>query len=305
MNSNMPNADDLIASSKRFAVRALAAHKSEDFELVPLFAATSLEHITKACLLRRNPALLTPMGGKENLNTLLFLTGARVERPKKFITVGLKDAVYRLNEFIESEADQGAISKLIDLRDGNIHIAENDQVELSLLVAYILQIHACLGDLQILPENFWQEHFQLIEKILDQEQSKLGKIVGIKMEQSRIRFKAKMDNYSKEVQKSITEDVPFTGMGEEVCKCPVCESLGIAVGKHEVEYDYEPQGDRNGTIDEYISVTFHPSRFSCRNCGLKLESRGELVDAGLQLSWDSDADHTEVERFNYVWDQND
>ena len=47
--------DAFYASAQEFALRALDAHHTGDHRCVPLFAGTAVEHLAKACLVRRSP----------------------------------------------------------------------------------------------------------------------------------------------------------------------------------------------------------------------------------------------------------
>jgi hypothetical protein len=53
-----PTAEELYASAAKFAQYALDAHHKGDHQRVAMDAGTSLEHLTKACLAKRSPALL-------------------------------------------------------------------------------------------------------------------------------------------------------------------------------------------------------------------------------------------------------
>jgi hypothetical protein len=141
-----PTADELYASARRFAQSALEAHHRRDHQRVAIDAGTALEHLTKACLASRSPVLLTELrSGPNNWQSLLLLCGFAEGRPNSLRTVGLREARERAKSFVKSLAPEADLALLIDLRDGVVHTALDEEVEERLLVAFEQQADAILA----------------------------------------------------------------------------------------------------------------------------------------------------------------
>ena len=297
----LPTVDDLLASASKYAHSALDAHNSEDHEFLAIFAATAVEHITKACLIKRHPALLLDLRASEGWATLLFLVGEPKGKLNKLHTVGLRESLIRVKDLFDSKANQSDLLQIIDVRDGVIHIAENPVMEERLLIAFLRQIDASLDYLSVEREQFWGTHLRVVEAMLSDESNRVKKHVGLKDSTKSIEIRAKMAGHVDEVKKAIMEGELWPRNGEEVSVCPACGSNGIAVGKHEDESDFEVQDD--GTFYGGGSIFFNPSSFSCKVCGLNLASKEELVEAGMKLSWKSDLEWGGLYDLNHYWEE--
>src|SRR5918994_2133066 len=125
-----PTADELYESAASFAQTALDAHHRGEHKRVALNAGTALEHLTKACLATRSTALLAELRpGANNWLSLLVLCGYPEGRPRQLRTVGLREALERAKTFFTSVAPELDLALLVDLRDGVVHAAVNDEVE--------------------------------------------------------------------------------------------------------------------------------------------------------------------------------
>lgn len=79
-------------SAHDLAHRALEAHNAGDYRCVPLFAGTAIEHLAKACLAQRSPALLAEMRRDSNIRSLIALLRLEsAEAPVTIRTVGLRE----------------------------------------------------------------------------------------------------------------------------------------------------------------------------------------------------------------------
>lgn len=88
--------DAFCNSAMEFALSALDAHRARRFRRVAVDAGTSLEHLAKASLAKRSPALLAELKNEANFSSLLVLLGIKGGKPpKRFRTVGLRDGLTR------------------------------------------------------------------------------------------------------------------------------------------------------------------------------------------------------------------
>jgi hypothetical protein len=151
-------------SARDFAQRALQAHHTRDFRRVALEAGTALEHLAKACLSRRSPALLVELrrgeGSFESLLRLLEIPGG--VRLQDVRTVSLRDALHRVGKLVKSDVPEKTLMALADMRDGTAHAALDDEVEQLLLVGFVQHADALLADLGEHRDDFWATYCPLV-----------------------------------------------------------------------------------------------------------------------------------------------
>ena len=286
MEPAIPMVDDLLASASKYAQSALDAHNSEEHELLSIFAVTALEHITKACLIQRHPALLLNLQAKDSWRSLLFLLGATEGRPERLLTVSLRDALTRVKDLFNSNANQNDLLQLIDMRDGAIHVAGNFAIEDRLLIAFLRQIDASLEDLCFDREQFWKTYLGVVKAMLSEETNRVKKLVELKIQQGRIKFDQNLAPYSTDVKQAIMATIRMVHENEAVCICPACKSTGIAIGENNFSIIFEEESNR--TVLAKAVASFKANCFSCALCGLKLTSPEEMTAAGMDLTWDCD-----------------
>ena len=192
MGTTIPSIDELVESSSRYAQKALDFHNTHEFEFVPIFAITAIEHITKACLISIHPTLLLELKGKDNLKSLLYLNKVNSNMPETFRSVSLTDALERVKPIIGSKTDEKDLKNLVKLRDGSVHLAEIAKTETNLLVAFISQVNFSLDYLKIEKDGFWGVQSLVAERVVEDKLSNVAKEVSIKMEQGWVRFEKKI-----------------------------------------------------------------------------------------------------------------
>lgn len=105
--------DAFYGSAREFALSALDAHHAGNHRRVPLDAGTALEHLAKACLARRSPALLAEIKRDSSINSLIGLLGLESTNvPVKIRTVGLSEALHRMERFARSKASKNDLQIL-------------------------------------------------------------------------------------------------------------------------------------------------------------------------------------------------
>jgi hypothetical protein len=110
--------DAFYASAQDFALSALEAHHAGNHRRVPLDAGTALEHLAKACLARRSPALLADLKGGSPIGSLIGLLridGAAT--PAKIRTVGMPEALDQAARFVRSKAAKDDLQILTNMRN--------------------------------------------------------------------------------------------------------------------------------------------------------------------------------------------
>jgi hypothetical protein len=279
-----PTADELYASAARFAQTALAAHHRGDHQRVALDAGTALEHLTKACLARRSPALLTELKtGPNNWASLVLLCGHPQGRPKQLRTVGLREARERAKTFFTSSASDVDLALLVDLRDGVVHAALDDEVEERLLVAFVQQADATLADMGRPRAAFWGDRLGVVDALLADASDKTMHRVQVKLSNAKVAFSQRVGDMTDEMQRLMTSITPVIDVTEESTpECPACGCKGTARGGLDVDeyFDYSDGEPYGGAW-----VVFMPASFKCQQCGLRLDTPAEVVAAGLPAKW--------------------
>ena len=231
--------DVFYVSAGEFALSALEAHHAGNHRRVPLDAGTALEHLAKACLARRSPALLAELKGDSSIGSvigLLRLEGARI--PAIVRTVGLSGALARADLFVRSKAAKNDLRILVDMRNGIVHAAEDAEVEERILVAFVQQPDTLLADLGRDRKDFWRGQLPVVDALLKDASDKLTHRVEVRFAAAAAmleRRKADEGDAVLGVLRAVSESVPLTA-GQRLHRCPVCESSGIATGDHGVEW---------------------------------------------------------------------
>lgn len=294
--------DSLYYSAEQWASTALAAHGAGDLHRVAVDAATCLEHLLKACLARRSPALIVDLNrGEQSFPSLLQLLGIADAKPSKRVwTVGLRDAVARMNTFITPPASDD-IKTLIDMRDGTIHAASREEVEERLVVAFIHYAETLLEDLDRRRDRFWGDQVEVVDALLAASTDMTERRVKVKMAAAAADYQKR---YS-----AISFDMSAVAHGfaghdilsgdEDIVDCPVCRSPALAHGYPWVEWNFEQQGDGSYRRADG-KVWFWAHSLECSVCVLQLTTHAELLAADLPEKWlVRNADPEEYEEPDY------
>jgi hypothetical protein len=284
--------DAFHESARGFAQDALRAHHDREYRRVTLDAGTALEHLIKASLAKRSPALLTELKGESNFHSLLRLLGIPGGRPVgQLRTVGLRDALARVRLFVPlpggSEDD---LQTLIGMRDGTVHAALDDEVEERLLVAFVQYANTLLVDLGLDRSKFWGPTFlPIVDALLTDASDKVAHDVAVKIAGARANFKRRYGSEPDEVLDFVRElavsqfDEGWNVPAQLPADCPACRSPGAATGYYDVEW--APDADDGRTVNRTGIVWFLPSSFDCGVCGLRLRPT-ELAAAGMGTRWE-------------------
>jgi hypothetical protein len=273
----------LCNSAMEFAQSALDAHHAHRFRRVAVDAGTALEHLAKASLAKRSPALLTELRSEGNFASLLVLLGIKGGRPpRRLRTVGLRDALTRARVFVPSQASDDDLQVLGDMRDGTVHAGQGDEVEERLVVAFVRQADAFLEDLKRDRGEFWAGQVGVVDALLAEATDKTARKVAVRIAGARAEFERRYGDGPAEVLNLVRQMAASSRLDEatERIQCPACESPGVSIGEHEVEWDSAPGEDRRFRPPRG-KVWFDAFTFECSVCGLVLEDDAELVAAGM------------------------
>lgn len=268
--------DAFYESAQDFARTALEAHHAQDYRRMALDAGTALEHLVKACLADRSPALLTELRGEANFYSLLRLLGIPIDQPLRQVrAVGLRDALQRVKVFVVSAASDADLRTLVDLRDGTVHAAMNDEIEERLLVAFVQHADALLEDLGHVRSEFWDSQLEVVDALLAEASDKVEHRVNVMLAAARARFEERYGGKPKELlqlTQKLEEDRETDNDVVLGISCPVCHSFAALHGTNEWEAGQEGSP---GTLH------FDIHSLTCRICGLSLRSKAEMIAAGV------------------------
>jgi HEPN domain len=269
-------------SARDFAATALQAHHETEYRRVTLNAGTALEHLLKACLASRSPALLTEFKDERNFASLLRLLDIPEGRPPGQVrTVSLRAALTRMNTFVTPSVYEDDLLTLVGMRDGTVHAALDDEVEERLMVAFVHHTDALLADLRRDRAEFWGGQLAVVDALLAEAGGKVAHDVAVKLAAARAYFAERYGKELAELVDRIRELEPLGYRGDQVpAGCPACESLGLATGRYDV--DWEPDDWDDGQVVGFSgTVWFVPTVFDCRICRLRLDSAAEVEAAGM------------------------
>ena len=209
-------------------------------------AATSLEHLAKACLATRSPALLTELKSEANFPSLLWLLGITEGKPPRQLrTVGLRDVLARVRMFVTSRASDDDLRILVDMRDGTVHAAQNDEVEERLVVAFVQHADALLADLGRDRAAFWDGQLEVVDALMADAIDKVAHRVAVKLAAARADFQRQYGHQPAELLQFIRQLAGPKNLGayQQPVDCPACTSPGVATGYNEVKWQFKRDED--------------------------------------------------------------
>lgn len=284
MVANFPKADELVESSQKYAQSALRTYGTDQHERFPFYSVTAIEHLAKACLLKKNPVLLVELRDSPiNEASLLALARVKPFDSDRLRTIGVERALERLRNLAVVSGNRAELSLLIDLRNGHTHLAQNAAEDEDLLLAFITQTEAILADLSVEPSAFWMDMVEFVATTKEQGIEKVTRTVRRKIVQSEAIFAEKISGMSAEIVAQLREDPPALLDLEDSVRCPVCSSWGASTGENQMAYDEE-----DGVVSMWVE--FWAENFRCPNCLLVLKSESEMEAAGMETVIVSDRD---------------
>ena len=157
--------------------------------------ATALEHLAKACLAKRSPALLAEFKGEASFRSVLLLLEINTksgqlgaEQLGQLRTVGLRAALERTRLLVMPTANWQDLLTLADMRDGSVHAATDDEVAMRLVVAFVQHVNTLLADLRRDGAGFWGSQQSVAVALLSRSRDRVTHIVAVKLASARIRL---------------------------------------------------------------------------------------------------------------------
>ncbi len=288
------------ASAREFALSALEAHHLGNHRRVPIDAGTALEHLAKACLAGRSPALLAEMKGEGSVASLIGLLGIQgAGAPVVIRTIGLTEALSRISRFVKPKASREDLQALADIRNGVVHAAGDSDVDERILTAFVQHADTLLADLQRERQEFWDGQLSVVDALLKDASNKVAHRVAVRLAAAEAMLERRLAVEGETViqaMRALSKSQPLTG-SQRFLVCPVCDCHGVATGWHDVDWEPDDWDKETGEVtNAYGQVRFNAGKFRCRLCNLRLDSETEIEQAGLPTTWPiEDADPRDYE----------
>lgn len=290
-----PHVSTLMASARRWMRLSLTGWADEDHEAVSMLAPIALEHLGKATLWSRNPALLVPLAANAE-ESLRILTDVPDLSNPKLRTVGLAVVLQRLERCLPSfPLTKDRVNNLVDTRNGAVHAGARARSKEILRDALSLS-QVMLSELDADPKTHYGDQFSNVQGLLDEKRSEVEARVSARMARARNHlaileeklgqplFDDTMATLEADARFAIEPD-SFSSFGDTIAidqECPECASNGRLIGRldaaAEVDWDVEKIGDTYETypMGEYWDLTYSPQAFECNVCKLALNGYDEL-----------------------------
>lgn len=291
--------DAFYASARAFALSALEAHHEAIHRRVALDAGTALEHLAKACLSKRSPALLAELKSESSTHSVIRLLGIEgADSPAGIRTIGPAEALRRIGLFVKSKADRTDLQTLTDMRNGVVHAGEDVEVEERILAAFAQHADSLVEDLGRDREDFWAGQLAVVDALLNDASDKIAHRVEVKRASATASFESRCTNEGQtvmEMVRALSKSAVLT-MDQRLHACPVCNSFGIAIGGHSVDWQVTDVDKETGDVTHVEPLVLFSARaFHCQVCGLRLDSPAE-IDKCFEPAWEiEDADWHDYE----------
>jgi hypothetical protein len=276
--SGIWDADALLAKSKRYAEKMLAAARDDwDFAL---WSSQALEFLMRAALAKYGAALLADTGGGD-VSHLLNAMGIQ-PKAKKYIpkSIATSDVIKRLELIIPEFTSElaGFCQRHTSLRNAELHSAQLafDGIKHSTwLPTFYKTCKVLLVDLGGgLPDLFPHAECETAEKLITAIAYEAAKTVKATIHAHEIVWKDK-EKAERDKAFSIAEVWATKHVGHRA-QCPACACVAIVTG--------DPIKAPKKTIDGDIITEKQehlPNKFECVACGMKIAGLSQLTAAGL------------------------
>jgi hypothetical protein len=278
-----------------------------------MLAPIALEHLGKAALWNRNPALLVPLSSNNEESPRILTAQPDLTNPR-LKTVGLGVVLQRLERCIDPfPLSSDSVRIIGDTRNGSVHARLKGKSR-QLLRDILSLCDALIEDIGTDSRSFYGDQEENVRGLLNEQRSEVEAAVAAKMARARnhllvLEGKLGHDLFD-DTAATLEADAPFaidpgdwSSFRDSIAVnkgCPQCGRNGRLIGRldadPEVDWDVEKIGD---TYETYVSGTywllsFTPQSFQCNVCKLGLNGHDELAAARLP-SGQYDIDTTELD----------
>jgi hypothetical protein len=244
-------------------------------------AGTAVEHLAKACLVSRHPALLVELrNSRANWNSLVVLLSLPEGKFEQLRTIGLRVCLERLQFFMKLPAPAD-VELLVDLRDGVVHLGSAPEVDDRILRVFLKLTDLMLSDMGAERVTFWGDLIHVVDTLLVESEDRVANRVKAKIQLAIAEYDRRYRDLPAETRNHIRRVNLGNDWGDETTECPACGCDGLVSGRYSIEDTYDIDGPEEG--GEWVQ--FHASEFFCLICRLRLTEPSEMKVAGMKVSW--------------------
>jgi hypothetical protein len=267
-----------------------------DHMAIGIHAPLALEHLAKAALWRTSPILLVPLEAKHETSLLLLATKPDLAATE-LRTIGLASALARLGRLPIGPipVDSGRRRRLVDLRNGSMHVAETDaRTAKHVLTDIVLIMNWLLDALDLDHASFYGRGLSEVGQVMSQFHSEVEEQVARKLAAAARHYQSLKDGVSDpEVWNAMLSQwqarnlVEWDRMSETATiampmNCVVCDNAAALVGPAEVDVDADVEGEHGEiAIHPIVTVQVTPLYFRCDICRFGIWGPDELDAAGI------------------------
>ncbi|MDL4815989.1 hypothetical protein [Actinomadura opuntiae] len=292
-----PTYEELLASARFFADRALRDYTNDDRRAVLMDAGTLLEHVSKALLIQTNPAYLVELkpGGFDHL---LHLTGRgdRAPRLGSLRTIGANEAVTRVQKLVDIRTSKADLDDVLQVRNGIVHTGAFDETRTrQLLTACLRYCEEVYHDLGM--DAPWGRHAHVVQTLLRQSWTDVQHEVYRKITAAKVRLRALMGQIPKSEQAAVAAGrqsvlhplarrTVRTPTGQlyvaELVDCPVCTHAGaLCLGHLREGVEWHKNSPHESEDPNIPAVWLQPEELHCHVCGVSFSNADEMQLAGV------------------------
>lgn len=267
--------------AQQAAHKAMEDHGRADYDGFALHAGVAVEKLAKALLVSKNPIYIAEMRGSAEI--LFHLGGHR--KSDKVRTIGASEAIGRLR-MLDVLPVNRQLDLLIDLRNGVAHTSSTEQSKALLPVlaqtveSLILESDGSLAD-------FWGRWTETSVAAIDQRRTQIERDVLVRVRQARHRFEDRFTGLPEGAKEKVL-DAPHVGFDRMMVTNPTTSGGGrtIAFSVHSVTCP-ACKGAASVTLsprsESPSSAILFLDAFTCRYCGLKLDTEEEILASGADV----------------------
>lgn len=280
----------LRTSAGHFARSALQALPTGGDEVFALHAGTAVEHLAKALLADKHPALIAA----NDFESLLHACGEEaVATGSVMRTINVTESIKRATRFVPRlSVLKDDLVILAEARNGVAHLGHPADGS-SLRVSFLKACELLREELRIERVEFWGDFGSLVDAALEESVKEAKVRVENAIAAARINFRTRYGHLDRDAAATALLAVeanyypPETD--EQVIPCPACDSRALVNGA--VLGRWETDDPEQGA-DFY--ATFIPGQLHCGACELELNGEDEIQAAGIEEEWEVDVDPDEL-----------
>jgi hypothetical protein len=250
-----------------------------------LHAGAAIEHLSKALLASKHPALISA----DDYESLLHATGqdAYAARPV-MRTIGVTESVRRCSRFVPQLSNlDSELRILCDARNGVAHLAQLPDID-NLRVPFLKACELIRADLALDRKAYWEEFEGAVDAALEQHVHDAAVRAETAIATARIELKSRYGHLTESTRQAVIQSITRSHKprkyDDEIIECPACDQPAIVSGVTETRWEQDEE------FSASFLGSFYPGYFRCAVCDLELDGEDELKAADIPEEWEIEVD---------------